>query len=190
MNQDSAKSGVALRPKSDAFCGGRTYVAAEEGVQKSKTISRQGAKPRSFTASSLRSLRLGDFARTCFNKAGQRPRVLSRDPRIQATEFPKEGPMLLDCDEKLARQSNTERAKSMTHCAAKSRPNLYENRPYFRRDIVALKNFGFTNPRTWEVIETKDIERPFGSHGTWEGTENKAVAGNVRNRNFDGDKLP
>ena len=68
--------------------------------------------------------------------------------------------------------------------------NRLENNPEFQHDIVALKNFDFTNSRTWEVVETKGPERPFSGHGTWEGTENKAVVGNGRNRNFHGDKLP
>src|SRR5579871_4458761 len=67
---------------------------------------------------------------------------------------------------------------------------LPQNNPKFQRDFVSLENFDFTNPRTWEVIETKGPKRPFSGHGTWEDTENKAVVGNVRNRNFHGDKLP
>ena len=68
--------------------------------------------------------------------------------------------------------------------------NRLENHPEFQHDIVALKNFDFSNPRTWEVTETKGSERPFLGHGTWEDAENKAVVGNVRNRSFHGDKLP
>src|SRR5579871_1725759 len=68
--------------------------------------------------------------------------------------------------------------------------NHLKNIPEFEHDIVALEIFDFSIPRTWEVIETKGSERAFSGHGTWEDTENKAVVGNVRNRNFHGDKLP
>ncbi len=67
--------------------------------------------------------------------------------------------------------------------------NPTEKESEFQHDLVALKKFDFTNPRTWEVIETKGSKRPFLTHGTWEDAENEAVVGNVRNRSFCGDKL-
>src|SRR5581483_3944626 len=82
------------------------------------------------------------------------------------------------------------RAEMMSISTAKMPTNRLANRREFRGDIVPLQNFNFKNPRTWEVIETKGSERSFWGHGTWEVTENKAVVGNVRNRNIHRDKLP
>src|SRR5581483_6356506 len=78
----------------------------------------------------------------------------------------------------------------MITTAAKMPANCPQNIPKFQHDIVALKILDFANPRTWEVAENKGSKRSFLGHGTWEGTENKTVAGNVRNRDYHGDKLP